>query len=62
MGETARPLAQDGVTGLIVAARIGDVEMARLLLDRGASVDAANKVLLHTHVLPVKIKIKSFSH
>ena len=46
----ARP-AQDGVTGLILAARNGHVEVARLLLDRGANVNAARQVrLLRAHV------------
>ena len=41
---------QNGVTGLIVASSCGHLEVARLLLDRGAAVNAANKVyLLRTH-------------
>ncbi len=39
----ARP-AQDGITGLHLAAQKGQVEVARLLLDKGASVDAAIQV------------------
>ena len=37
-------LAQDGVTGLFIASEKGHVEVARLLLDRGAAVDAATTV------------------
>ncbi len=39
----ARP-AQNGVTSLMVAAQSGHVEVARLLLERGASVDAMRLV------------------
>ncbi len=39
----ARP-AQDGVTGLFLAAQNGHMEVARLLLDWGAGVDVATQV------------------
>jgi ankyrin repeat protein len=35
---------QDGVTGLHIAAKYGHMEVVRLLMDRGASVDAAMQV------------------
>jgi ankyrin repeat protein len=35
---------QVGVTGLLFAAENGHVEVARLLLDRGASLDVATEV------------------
>jgi hypothetical protein len=37
-------LAQNGVTGLYMASQNGHLEVARLLLDRGAAVDAATTV------------------
>ena len=46
-----RPAQWSGDTGLITAALRGHVEMVLLLLDRGANVDAVNKVRLRrTHV------------
>ena len=44
---------QDGDTALMRAVRINDVGMVTLLLDRGASVDLANKV----HALPERIML-----
>ena len=38
--------AQNGTTGLMMASQNGHVEVARLLLDRGANVDAAKEVQL----------------
>ena len=35
---------QDGLTSLMWAAEAGKVEVAGLLLDRGADISAANKV------------------
>ncbi len=40
----AHALRQDGRTGLMVAAEKGHEAVVRLLLERGAEVDKANKV------------------
>ncbi len=42
------PFRQNGVTGLDVAANNNHLEVVRLLLDRRADPNAANKVRRHT--------------
>jgi ankyrin repeat protein len=39
---------QDGNTPLLLAIQIGDTSIKQLLLERGANVDAANKVVFIT--------------
>ncbi len=51
-----RPAAQDGTTVLHTAAHNGHVEIARLLLERGASYTTANQASqpkIHTLHIPV---------
>jgi ankyrin repeat protein len=43
------PPAQDGRTSLIQASIGGYLDLVRLLLDRGASVNAADKVAERVH-------------
>ena len=37
-------LSQNGLTALMKAVTIGDIEMAQLLLDKGANIEAALEV------------------
>jgi hypothetical protein len=52
---------QDGNTPLLSAIQIGATSIAQLLVERGANIDAANKVIFHQYTQAVRYLIELLS-